>query len=56
MAHRQKYHQQMKSLARLAAVLSAFISSGAEQTGTYGGEVNGKIAGRHFEHLLCETT
>lgn len=35
---------------------AAFISSGAEQTGTYGGEVNGKVAGCHFEHLLRETT
>lgn len=40
----------------IAAVFSACISCGAEQTGTYGGEVDGKIAGRHFEHLLCETT
>lgn len=28
----------------------------AEQTGTYWGEVDGEIAGRHFKQLLCEFT
>lgn len=43
----------------IAASCSAFVSSGAktaEQTGTYRGEINREIAGRHFEHLLCKTT
>lgn len=41
------------------AALSAFISSQAkpaEQTGTYGGEVDGEVAGRYFEQLLREFT